>query len=49
MVSAGHLERPTKPGLEVDPIESEVEKTIQYPEELGGELYCESAGSVAAW
>ena len=45
----GHVELPTKPGLGFDLIESEVEKTIEYTEELGGELYYENDGSVADW
>ena len=45
----GHVELPTKPGLGFDLIESEVKKTIEYTEELGGELYYENDGSVADW
>ena len=45
----GHIELPTKPGLGFDLIESEVEKTIEHTEELGGELYYENDGSVADW
>ena len=45
----GHVELPTKPGLGFDLIESEVEKTMEYTEELGGELYYENDGSVADW
>ena len=45
----GHIELPTKPGLGFDLIESEVEKTMEYTEELGGELYYENDGSVADW
>ena len=45
----GHVELPTKPGLGFDLIESEVEKKIEYSEELGGELYYENDGSVADW
>ena len=45
----GHVELPTKPGLGFDLIESEVEKTMEYSEELGGELYYENDGSVADW
>ena len=36
MASDGHIELPTKPGLGFDLIESEVEKTVEYTEELGG-------------
>ena len=49
IASDGHIELPTKPGLGFDLIESEVEKTIEYTEELGGELYYENDGSVADW
>ena len=45
----GHVELPTKPGLGFGLIESEVEKTMEYTEELGGELYYENDGSVADW
>ena len=45
----GHIELPTKPGLGFELIESEVEKTMEYSEELGGELYYENDGSVADW
>ncbi len=45
----GHVELPTKPGLGFELIESEVEKTMEYTEELGGELYYENDGSVADW
>ena len=45
----GHIELPTKPGLGFDLIESEVEKTMEHTEELGGELYYENDGSVADW
>ena len=49
MASDGHIELPTKPGLGFELIESEVEKTMEYSEELGGELYYENDGSVADW
>ena len=45
----GHIELPTQPGLGFDLIESEVEKTIEYTEELGGEYWYENDGSVADW
>ena len=45
----GHVELPTKPGLGFELIASEVEKNIEYSEELGGELYYENDGSVADW
>ena len=43
------LALPNKPGLGFELIESEVEKTVEYSEELGGELYYENDGSVADW
>ena len=49
MSSDGHIELQPKSGLGFDLIESEVEKTIEYTEELGGELYYENDGSVADW
>ena len=45
----GHIELPTQPGLGFDLIEAEVEKTIEYTEELGGEYWYENDGSVADW
>ena len=45
----GHVELPTKPGLGFELIESEIEKTVEYTEELGGELYYANDGSVADW
>ena len=49
-VTDGHIELPTKPGLgfEIDP--KEAEQTLDtYPEELGGEFYYDTDGSVADW
>ena len=45
----GHVDLPTRPGLGFELIESEVEKSIDYAEELGGELYYPNDGSVADW
>lgn len=46
----GHIELPTKPGLGFEIEEQAVEKNIdQYSEELGGEYFYESDGSVADW
>lgn len=46
----GHIELPTKPGLGFEIDEEEAEQTIDtYTEELGGEYYYESDGSVADW
>ena len=46
----GYIELPTKPGLgfEIDEKEAEINRDI-YEEELGGEFYYESDGSVADW
>ena len=50
VVSNGHIELPTKPGLgfEIDEEEAEQDCGI-YEEELGGEFYYEADGSVADW
>ena len=50
VVKDGHIELPTKPGLgfEVDEAEAQQNCGI-YEEELGGEYYYESDGSVADW
>ena len=45
----GHIDLPTKPGLGFEINESEVEKVCDYEEELGGEHYYETDGSVADW
>lgn len=46
----GHIELPTKPGLGFEMDEQAVEKNIdQYSEELGGEYFYETDGSVADW
>ncbi len=46
----GHIELPTKPGLGFEIDEQAVEKNIdQYTEELGGEYFYETDGSVADW
>lgn len=49
-VKDGHIELPTKPGLgfEIDQKEAEQNRGI-YEEELGGEFYYETDGSVADW
>jgi galactonate dehydratase len=49
-VKDGHIELPTRPGLgfEIDAAEAEKDLGI-YEEELGGEFYYESDGSVADW
>ena len=49
-VKDGHIELPTKPGLGFEVDEKEAEQTLDtYPEELGGEYYFETDGSVADW
>ena len=50
MVTDGHIDLPTKPGLgfEIDETEAEQDCGI-YQEELGGEFYYDSDGSVADW
>jgi len=50
VVKDGHIELPTKPGLgfEIDEKEAQQDRGI-YEEELGGEYYYESDGSVADW
>lgn len=45
----GHIELPTKPGLGIDIDEEAVAQHCQYSEELGGEHFYESDGSVADW
>jgi galactonate dehydratase len=49
-VNDGHIELPTKPGLgfEIDEKEAAQDRGL-YEEELGGEYYYESDGSVADW
>jgi hypothetical protein len=48
-VRDGFVELPNVPGLGVEVDEVEVTKMAQYAEELGGEHYHESDGSVADW
>jgi galactonate dehydratase len=49
-VKDGHIELPAKPGLGFEIEEKEAEQNIGlYEEELGGEFYYESDGSVADW
>jgi galactonate dehydratase len=45
----GHIELPTRPGLGFEVNEAEVAKETTYREELGGEYYYETDGSVADW
>jgi len=48
-VRDGHIELPTGPGLGFEIDEKEAQKNIEYREELGGEFYYETDGSVADW
>lgn len=49
-VKDGHIDLPTKPGLGFEIEEKEAEQNSGvYEEELGGEFYYESDGSVADW
>jgi galactonate dehydratase len=45
----GFIELPTAPGLGIEMDEQEAAKMAQYTEELGGEHFYESDGSVADW
>ena len=45
----GHIELPTKPGLGFEMNEDALKNTAEYREELGGEHFYESDGSVADW
>jgi len=45
----GHIELPTKPGLGIDIDEEAVAEQCEYTEELGGEHFYETDGSVADW
>ena len=45
----GHIELPTKPGLGFEINEEALKETATYTEELGGEHYYETDGSVADW
>ncbi|NJN83343.1 MAG: hypothetical protein HC802_14370 [Caldilineaceae bacterium] len=49
-VNDGHIELPTKPGLGFEINAAEAEQNLGvYEEELGGEFFYESDGSVADW
>jgi len=45
----GHIELPTAPGLGFEVDESAAQRQLAYTEELGGEHFYESDGSVADW
>jgi galactonate dehydratase len=49
LVQDGHIELPTRPGLGFEIDEREAEQNRAYQEELGGEFYYPSDGSVADW
>ena len=48
-VRDGHIELPQGPGLGFEIDEQAAQKNIEYQEELGGEFYYETDGSVADW
>lgn len=45
----GHIELPQKPGLGIEIDEEQAQINIAYTEELGGEYYYDTDGSVADW
>jgi galactonate dehydratase len=49
LVKDGHIHLPVKPGLGFEIDEQEIQKQAIYREELGGEYYYETDGSVADW
>jgi len=49
LVKEGHIDLPVKPGLGFEIDEQEIQKQAIYQEELGGEYYYETDGSVADW
>ncbi|MDP6054901.1 MAG: galactonate dehydratase, partial [Candidatus Latescibacteria bacterium] len=49
LVKDGHIRLPVKPGLGFEIDEQEIQKQAIYREELGGEYYYETDGSVADW
>ena len=48
-VQDGHIELPDKPGLGIEIDEKALHQVCEYSEELGGEYYYDSDGSVADW
>jgi galactonate dehydratase len=48
-IKDGHIELPTVPGLGIEVDEREAAKMTRYTEELGGEHFYETDGSVADW
>jgi galactonate dehydratase len=49
LVKEGHIDLPVKPGLGFEIDDEAVQNQVQYQEELGGEYYYETDGSVADW
>jgi galactonate dehydratase len=49
LVQDGHIDLPTRPGLGFEIEEREAEQNRTYQEELGGEFYHPTDGSVADW
>ena len=49
VVKDGFIELPTRPGLGFEIDEDAAERNTDYTEELGGEFYYPSDGSVADW
>jgi len=48
-VRDGHIELPLTPGLGIEIDERAAQRNIEYQEELGGEFFHPSDGSVADW
>jgi galactonate dehydratase len=48
-VTDGHVDLPTRPGLGIEIVEDDLAEEPHYQEELGGEYFYESDGSVADW
>ncbi|MAF10926.1 galactonate dehydratase [Candidatus Poribacteria bacterium] len=48
-VTDGHVDLPTRPGLGIEIVEDDLADEPRYQEELGGEYFYESDGSVADW
>jgi galactonate dehydratase len=48
-VVQGYIELPAKPGLGIEVDDAVLQGECEYAEELGGEFYYDSDGSVADW
>ena len=48
-VNDGHIDLPSAPGLGIDIDEEAVQRTVAYTEELGGEFFHPSDGSIVDW